>query len=123
LAAVGAVVVAVLAVTATGRGAVLRPRAAAVGVAGAVSLEVLFLRYPDRLLPLWEQRGVPTGSLFLVITSGAVSVRYVPWLLGALCWGFGTYLALLASVSAGFGNPLSVVSGGDTGARAAEDRE
>lgn len=123
LAILGAIVVATLAVTTGGLATILQARAVGVGVAGAVLLETLFLRYPDRLLPLWERPGVPTASLLAVVGAGLATARYSPWLLGALLWGLAAYLVLLGSVLAGFGNPLSLFAGDSSGPRAAEDRE
>jgi hypothetical protein len=123
LAILGALAAATLAVTTGGLAAVLQARAVGVGVAGAILLETLFLRYPDRLLPVWERPGVPTASLLAVVAAGLVAARHSPWLLGALLWGLSVYLALLSSVLAGFENPLSVLAGQRSGSQPAEDRE
>jgi hypothetical protein len=87
-------------------GAVFDPTAAVAGVAGAVLLEVAFLRYPGRLLSFWERRGVPVAGLLAVLLTGVVAARDAPGAVGALAWGLATYLALLAPVLAGLGNPL-----------------
>ena len=94
-------------------GAVLDPRAAVAGVAGAALLEVAFLRYPERLLGLWERRGVPVAGLLVVLFAGVTTVRYAPAAVGALVWGLATYLALLGCVLAGLGNPMAPIAKGD----------
>ncbi|QLD87569.1 hypothetical protein HWV07_00365 [Natronomonas salina] len=93
-----------------GAGPLLDPAAAAVGVAGAGLLEVAFLRYPGVLLAAWERRYVPLVGLLVVLGLGSLAVLFAPVLVGALAWGLVTYLALLACVLAGLGNPLSAVS-------------
>lgn len=98
------------ALTTVGAGPLLDPAAAAIGVSGAGLLEVAFLRYPDVLLAAWERRYVPLAGLLVVLGVGSLAVLYAPVLVGALAWGLVTYLALLACVLAGRGNPLSPVS-------------
>lgn len=110
LAAAGLVALLAGAVAAEALGAVVDPLAAATGVAGAVLLEVAFLRYPDRLLAVWERRGVPLVGLLVVTAVGAVATLAVPAVLGVLVWGLATYLVLLAVVLAGLGNPLAPVA-------------
>ena len=107
LAAGGLVVLLAGAAAVDALGTVLDPLAAVAGVAGAVLLEVAFLRYPERLLGLWGRRGVPTAGLLTVLAVGAVAVQVAPGVLGALVWGLAAYLALLGCVLAGFGNPLA----------------
>jgi hypothetical protein len=110
LAVAGLVVLLGGAAVAVGPAPILDPAAAAVGVAGAILVEVLFLRYPRRLLGLWERRGVPAATLLVVLAVGVAALRYAPRLVGALVWGLATYLALFGCVLAGFGNPLSRVA-------------
>ncbi|WP_250137779.1 hypothetical protein [Halorientalis salina] len=110
LVAVAALVVLVAtALVTTGTAVFVRPAAVAVGVTGAVAIEAVFLRYPDRLLPVWER---PLPFLAGVAALGClavVAVRAVPWVLGAVSWGLVTYLALLGCVLTGIGNPVAVL--------------
>jgi len=92
-----------------GAGVFLTPLAVTVGVAGALAIEAVFLRYPDVLLPVWERTGVAVASAVLVLVGGVVAVRYVPWLVGAAAWGLVVYLVLSALVLAGVGNPVAAV--------------
>lgn len=110
LAAGGLVALLAAATAADALGAVADPLAAVAGVAGAVLLEVAFLRYPDRLLAVWERRGVPAAALLAALVVGTVAVLTVPPGLGVLVWGLATYLVLLALVLAGFANPLVPVA-------------
>lgn len=110
LATAGLVALLVGSVAGDALGAVLDPLAAAAGVAGAALLEVAFLRYPDRLLTVWEHRVVPTASLLVVLVLGTVAVLTIPPVLGVLVWGLATYLGLLATALAGLGNPLAPVA-------------
>lgn len=86
------------------------PLAVAVGVVGSLAVEVLFLRYPDRLLAAWERRGVPLLAALLVVVAGVLAARHAPLVVGAVCWGLATYLALLGAVVAGLGNPLAALA-------------
>ncbi|MXR51155.1 hypothetical protein GRX03_05980 [Halovenus sp. WSH3] len=86
------------------------PAGALGGVAVAVALEAVFLRYPSRALGVWEQRGVPLAGLCIVLVAGAVGVQLAPWLIAVPVWGVFTYLALLGCVLVGVGNPVSVLS-------------
>ena len=99
----------VLAVTAvTGRtSAALHPGAVVGGVGGAVGLELAFLRYPDRLLTLWDRPGVAATASAAVLVAGvlaALTLRWLPWV---LVWGLLTYLASLGCLLSGVGNPLA----------------
>lgn len=114
LAAVGLAVLLAGSAATVGPGVLLDPAAAAMGVAGALALEAAFLRYADRLLPLWERRGVPAASLLGLLAVGVAALLYEPRLVGALAWGLATYLLLLACVLAGVWNSPAVVGrGGD----------
>lgn len=94
--------------TVTGRtSAALHPGAVVGGVGGAVGLELAFLRYPDRLLTVWDRPGVAVTAAAAVLVAGvlaALTLRWLPWI---LVWGLLTYLALLACLLAGVGNPLA----------------
>ena len=81
------------------------PAAIAVGVGGALLLEAVFVRYADRLLPLWNRRGVPTASLVSVVAIGILGIRRAPRVVTALVWGLLTYFGLLAVVLAGLWCP------------------
>jgi hypothetical protein len=71
------------------------PRAVATGVGSALLVEWAFLRYPERLLELWERPAVNVGSA-LGLVGGAVLARERPRLLAAAVWGLGTYFGLLS---------------------------
>lgn len=86
-----------------------RPRAVVLGVGGALLVESAFLRYPERLLALWELPGVAPLAAGAVVALGVAAATTAPWILAALCWGLGTYFGLLACLLAGFGNPVGVV--------------
>ncbi|SDF29158.1 hypothetical protein [Halorientalis regularis] len=92
-------------------GLVLDPRAVVVGVGGALAVEAAFLRYPERLLGLWARPAVALAGVGAVAGLGVLALWAARWLLGALIWGLGTYLGLLACVLLGVGNPLAVLPG------------
>jgi hypothetical protein len=79
------------------------------GIAVAVVVEAVFLRYPSRALGLWERRGVPILGFCTVLAAGVVAVRTAPWLLAVPVWGLIAYLGLLCCVLLGVGNPVSVL--------------
>jgi hypothetical protein len=110
LAIVGLVALSTLAVVTAGRAVLVDLRAIAVGVAGAVALEALFLRYPSVLLELWERPGVAVLALVALVGCGGVAVLVAPWLVGAGVWGLLVYLAVLGCVLAGVGNPVAVLA-------------
>jgi uncharacterized membrane protein YoaK (UPF0700 family) len=89
----------------------LDPRVAVVGVAGGLLVEVVFLRYPERALALWDRRGVPVLALAALLAVAVVAVRLAGWLVPVLVWGLLCYLALLACVLAGLGNPVATLVG------------
>jgi hypothetical protein len=67
-----------------------RPSATALGVGAAALVEWLFLRYPDRLLTLWDRPGVASaGGLGLV--GAALAARRHAGLVAAGAWGLVTY--------------------------------
>jgi hypothetical protein len=91
--------------------ALSHPAAVAVGVAGAVALEVVFLRAP-RVAAVWERPAVWLGGTLATLLVGGGLL----WVGGgvavaAVCWGLVTYLALLGAVVAGWGNPVAALSG------------
>jgi hypothetical protein len=92
---------------------VLDPRAVALGVGGALAIEVAFLRYPARLLGLWARPAVALAGVGTVASLGLVALWVTPWVLGALTWGLVTYLVLLGCVVLGVGNPLATLPGLD----------
>ncbi|WP_246986335.1 hypothetical protein [Halorientalis marina] len=110
LAVLGLVVLAALTLATAGPAALLAPVAVLAGAAGALALELVFLRYPDRALGLWERRGVPGVALVGLLAGAVLAVRAAPWLAGAAVWGLLTYLGLLACVLAGVGNPLAALA-------------
>ncbi|WP_336325866.1 hypothetical protein [Halovenus sp. HT40] len=81
----------------------------AAGVAVAVAVELVFLRYPSRAMGVWERRGVPVAALCLVLAAAVIAVQFVPWLLAVAVWGLLTYLVLLGCVLLGVENPVSVL--------------
>ena len=105
LAVVGLAVLLVASLVTAGRRALRDPGAVAVGVGGALLLEATFVRYAERLLPLWNRRGVPTASLLVVLSIGILGVRRAPRVATALVWGLLTYLGLLTVVLAGLWRP------------------
>jgi len=111
LAVAGLCVLVALAVRTGVTGRLLDPRVAVAGVAGAVLVEAVFLRYPDRALALWDRRGVPVVALLVLLAGAVLAVRIAGWLVPALVWGLLCYLALLACVLAGLGNPVATLVG------------
>lgn len=91
---------------ATGAGAVLlRPVPAVAGAGGALALETVLLRYPDRTRALWERPAVQALAFAGV---GVVAVRSgLAPVLAALAWGLVAYLCLLAVVAAGYRDPVA----------------
>lgn len=86
----------------------LDPVPAATGVAGALALEWLLLRYPERTRSAWERPAVQAIAFALVAAVGISAIRSgLGWVLAALAWGLGAYLALLTVVVAGYRNPLA----------------
>jgi len=93
----------------SGVGVFVRPLAIVAGVAGALALEALFLRYSAWLLTAWKRPGIALAG---VVTLGWVALwasQAAPWALGAIAWGLATYLALLGCVLAGLGNPVAAL--------------
>ena len=108
-----AALVALLAVGAqtVGSTAFLDPVAVAVGVTGALAVEVGFVRYPERALAVWDCPGVALAGAGAVVCLGVAALWVAPWLLGALAWGLVTYFGLLACVLVGPGNPVAWLPG------------
>lgn len=92
-----------------GVGRLFDPIGVGTGVAAALAIEAVFLRYPSRMLRLWERRGVPVLGLCAVLAAGGLAVRVAPWLVAVPVWGLITYLGLLGCVLLGVGNPVSVL--------------
>lgn len=93
----------------------LDPAPAVAGTLGALALEVVFLRYPDRTRALWARSAVRGPSVLLVVGGALVAARTGagPFVVAALAWGLVAYLVLLAAVLAGIRNPLSPLAGRD----------
>jgi hypothetical protein len=86
------------------------PRAAVLGVVGAVAIEAAMLRYPEVTRAVWEYRGVQAGSLVgLLACGGVLARRYGAWAAAACWWGLVAYLGMLACVLAGRENPVSAL--------------
>lgn len=98
-----------LAAVTVGIGALIDLLGIAVGVAVAVAVELVFLRYPSRATSVWERQGVPVAALCLVLAAAVVAVQYASWLLAVAVWGLLTYLVLLGCVLLGVENPVSVL--------------
>lgn len=81
-------------------GALVSPRAATVGVVGALGVEAAMLRHPDVTRRLWERPAVQVGSLVGTVVGGrALARRAGPWAAASLCWGLVTYLCLLGTLA------------------------
>jgi hypothetical protein len=84
---------------ADGGTALLDPAAAAVGVAGALVLELPFLLAPERAHAVWTRSGVRAGAALVTLVGGAAAALLVgPTVVGALVWGLVTYFLLLGAV-------------------------
>lgn len=91
----------------------LDPAPAVVGVLGALALEAVLLRHPDRTRALWGRPAVRAVGVLSVLALALVAARTGtgPFVLAALGWGLLAYLALLAAVLAGYPNPVSRLTG------------
>ena len=70
--------------------------AVAVGVAGALGVEALFV-LDTPAASLWERRGVRTASaVALLACAGGLAARLGPVVVAAACWGLVTYFVILA---------------------------
>jgi hypothetical protein len=70
--------------------------AVAVGVAGALGVEALFV-LDTPVASLWERRGVRTGSaVALLACAGGLAILLGPVVVAAACWGLVTYFVILA---------------------------
>ncbi|MFC4356700.1 hypothetical protein ACFO0N_01920 [Halobium salinum] len=75
----------------------LDPVAAAVGVAGALALELPFLLFPERAHRLWYRPVVQVGAAALALVGGvALLVAAGTWVVTAVLAGLCTYFVLLA---------------------------
>ena len=97
--------------TVTGRAAALvRPAPFAVGVAGAVALEVVFLRV-EGLADAWEHPVAWASATLGTVAVGAALLWAGGTLaVAALCWGLVAYLALLVTVAVAGTNPLAALA-------------
>lgn len=87
--------------------ALWQPAPAAVGVLGALVVELAFLRSPS-LAALWERRVVQLGGVVAVVGGGAwVYQTLGPSAVAILCWGLSTYFVLLGAVLVFDRNPLA----------------
>lgn len=87
-------------------GALAAPLAAAGGVAGALVVELAFLR-SRTVADCWRLPAVQIGSTVAVLAGGLLAYAVGGLLVvAALCWGLATYFALLASVVLFGTNPL-----------------
>jgi hypothetical protein len=87
----------------------VRPPVVVAGVGGAIAIEAVFLRCPDRMLSVWSSPVVAVASVASVLCLGVAAVLIAPWVLGAVCWGLATYLVLLVCVLVGVGNPVAAL--------------
>jgi hypothetical protein len=70
--------------------------AVAVGVAGALGVEALFV-LDTPAASLWERRGVRTAAaVALLACAGGLAVLLGPVAVAAACWGLATYFVVLA---------------------------
>lgn len=70
--------------------------AVAVGVAGALGVEALFV-LDTAVASLWERRGVRTiSAVVLLACAGGFAVFLGPVVVAAACWGLMTYFGILA---------------------------
>ncbi len=84
------------------------PVAAGLGVAGALRVEVAFLRSAT-VARLWRRPAVQLSGAFVVTAGGALGYALVgPAVVVALCWGIATYFCLLCVVLAVGDNPLAI---------------
>jgi hypothetical protein len=83
------------------------PRPAVAGVIGALAIEVVCLRNPDRTQAVWGRRSIRVGSVSAVLAVGGIGiVDGAVWVLTMLLWGLFTYFVLaIATVMTG-NNPL-----------------
>ncbi|MFB6139796.1 MAG: hypothetical protein ABEJ26_05110 [Halosimplex sp.] len=100
----GAALVAALAISGS-LSALFEPASAAAGVAVALAVEALFV-FDTPASDLWERPAVRVGSAVALATGGALALAAGgPRVVAALCWGLGTYFALLALLLAGIWTP------------------
>ena len=109
LAAGSLVAIIAVGVLTSGVGVFVRPLAVAAGVAGALALEALFLRYSSWLLTAWKRPSVALAGVVALGWLALWAIQAAPWALGAIAWGLVTYLVLLGCVLAGLGNPVAAL--------------
>ena len=77
-------------------GALQSAPAVAVGVAGALGVEALFV-LDTPVASLWERRGVRTiSAVALLACAGGLAALVGPAVVAAACWGLITYFGILA---------------------------
>lgn len=81
------------------------------GIALAVAVEAVFLRYSSWLLETWDHRGAPLVGFCTVLGVGVIAVWFSPCLVTVLFWGLIGYLGLLGCVLLGIKNPVSMLPG------------
>jgi hypothetical protein len=83
-------------------GALLDPVPAALGVAGALALELPFYLVPERADRCWDRPGVRAGAAVgVVVAGGGFAVLFGPRTMALLLAGLLTYFVLLALTVAG----------------------
>lgn len=99
-----------LAVITVGFEVFLRPFPVLIGFVGALLLEALFLRYPERTRALWERPSIQASGVMLVITVGFVTIwSGLDWVVAVLAWGLVAYLGLLSVIAVGYENPVMLL--------------
>ena len=86
--------------------------AALLGVVGAVAIEAVMLRSPERTRSLWERPAVQGASVLGALGVGRLlAARDGGFSAAACCWGLVTDLGLLVVVLTGRANPVGVLAG------------
>lgn len=99
---VTACLLAVAASTGLGVTTLFRPTALVVGGLGALALELVMARFPERSRTLWARRSVRVASMLLVVAGGTLLATTAGgWVLTALLGGLTTYFVLLVLVLSG----------------------
>jgi hypothetical protein len=90
------------------RSAFADPLLAGVGCVGMVAIEILLLRNPELTRRLWDRRSVRIGSALGVLVVGVLAVSTgAAWIVAAVAWGLGAYVALVCVVLVSGRNPLA----------------
>ena len=107
LAALASTVLLALLIREDAVGALAVPLAVAGGIAGALLVELAFLR-SRTVAALWRRPAVQIGSTAAVLAAGLLAYAASGLVVvAALCWGLATYFAQLASVVVFGTNPLA----------------